>query len=182
MAESPAVLRLRVLDLADDTGALCGRILADLGADVVKVEPPGGEPGRRVPPFAGDRPDPDRSLSWLAANAGKRGITCNLAAATGRDLFVRLVERADVVISTARWLGPGLQYDDLAAINPRLIWAALRPYGAHGPLEERPASDLEVTAASGALWLAGDRDGVPVRTSLPMSPAWTGMYGACGVL
>src|SRR5919199_1471608 len=161
---------------------MCGRILADLGADVVKVEPPGGDPGRRVPPFAHDRPDLEGSLSWLAANAGKRGITCNLASTSGRDLFVRLVQRADVVISTARWLGPGLQYDDLALVNPRLIYAALRPYGALGPQEERPASDLEVTAASGALWLAGDPDAEPVRTSFPMSPAWTGMYGACGVL
>jgi crotonobetainyl-CoA:carnitine CoA-transferase CaiB-like acyl-CoA transferase len=177
-----ALISLRVLDLADDSGALCGRILADLGADVIKVEPPGGDPGRRVPPFADDRPDLERSLSWLAANAGKRGITCNLRVPTGRDLFRRLVERADVVVSTARWLAAGLQYDDLALINPALIFAALRPYGAHGPLEERPASDLEITASSGALWLAGDPDGVPVRTSMPMSPAWTGMYAACGVL
>jgi crotonobetainyl-CoA:carnitine CoA-transferase CaiB-like acyl-CoA transferase len=173
---------LRVLDLADETGSLCGRILADLGADVLKVEPPGGDPGRRVPPFAHDRPDLESSLSWLAANAGKRGVTCNLDSETGRELFVRLVERADVVVSTARYLGPGLQYDDLQGLNPRLIFAELRPYGAHGPLDSRPASDLEVTAASGALWLAGDPDGVPVRTSYPMSPAWTGMYAACGVL
>src|SRR5919205_394003 len=127
-----AIVRLRVLDLADETGSLCGRILADLGADVLKVEPPGGDPGRRVPPFAHDQPDPDSSLSWLAANAGKRGITCNLDTETGRGLFVRLVERADVVVSTARWLGPGLQYDDLALVNGRLIFAALRPYGSHG--------------------------------------------------
>ena len=182
MTDGPPVQGLRVLDLADESGALCGRILADLGADVVKVEPPGGDAGRRVPPFAHDQPDLESSLSWLAANAGKRGITCNLASPTGRDLFRRLVERADVVVSTARWLGPGLQYDDLIGINAGLIFAALRPYGAHGPLDTRPASDLEVTAASGALWLAGDPDGVPVRTSLPMSLAWTGMYAACGVL
>src|SRR5919202_6783603 len=113
------LVTLRVLDLADQNGGLCGRILADLGADVVKVEPPGGDPGRRVPPFALDRPDLDASLSWLAANAGKRGITCNLGSPTGRELFRRLVERADVVVSTARWLGPGLQYDDLAILNSR---------------------------------------------------------------
>jgi benzylsuccinate CoA-transferase BbsE subunit len=182
VTDGPPVQGLRVLDLADETGALCGRTLADLGADVLKVEPPGGDPGRRVPPFAHDRPDLETSLSWLAANAGKRGITCNLGSETGRRLFLRLIERADVVVSTARWLGPGLQYDDLAVVNPGLIFAVIRPYGAHGPREERPASDLEVTAASGALWLAGDPDGVPVRTSLPMSPAWTGMYAACGVL
>src|SRR5947208_2712507 len=78
---------LRVLDLADDSGSVCGRILADLGADIVKVEPPGGDPGRRVPPFADNRPEPERSLSWLAANVNKRGITCHLGLVSGRELF-----------------------------------------------------------------------------------------------
>jgi benzylsuccinate CoA-transferase BbsE subunit len=176
-----ALISLRVLDLADESGALCGRILADLGADVIKVEPPGGDPGRHVPPFADDQPDPERSLSWLAANAGKRSITCDLSSPTGRDLFRRLAERADVVVTT-RPLGPGLAYDDLAERNPRLIVATLTPYGDRGSLADCPASDLEVTASSGALWLAGDPEGEPVRTGLPMAPAWTGMYGAAGVL
>src|SRR5919202_3552599 len=175
------LVTLRVLDLADQNGGLCGRILADLGADVVNVEPPGGDPGRRVPPFADDRPDPERSLSWLACNAGKRSITCNLDSPTGRDLFRRLAERADVVVASGP-LGYGLAYDDLAARNPRLIFACLTPYGTSGPRSDCPASDLEVTASSGALWLAGDPDREPVRTAYPMAPAWTGMYGAAGVL
>src|SRR5215208_1335447 len=91
---------LRVLDLADESGSLCGRVLADLGADVVKVEPPEGDSGRRVPPFAGDRPEGERSLAWLAANVNKRGITCNLRLESGRALFRRLAERVDVVIET----------------------------------------------------------------------------------
>jgi benzylsuccinate CoA-transferase BbsE subunit len=172
---------LRVLDLADENGALCGRILADLGADVVKVEPPGGDPGRRVPPFANDRPDPERSLTWLSFNAGKRGITCNLDTPTGRDLFFRLAESADVVVTTGH-LGAGLEYEDLSSPNPRLIYASLTSYGTWGPRVSCPASDLEVTASSGALWLAGDPDREPVRTAYPMAPAWTGMYGAAGVL
>src|SRR5436190_13930805 len=78
---------LRVLDLADESGFVCGRILADLGADVIKVEPPGGDPGRRAPPFAEDRPEPERSLTWLAGNVNKRGITCELTVESGRALF-----------------------------------------------------------------------------------------------
>src|ERR671932_2237662 len=91
------LVTLRVLDLADQNGGLCGRILADLGADVVKVEPPGGDPGRRVPPFADDYPEPERSLTWLAGNINKRGITCNLEMASGRALLLRLADRADVL-------------------------------------------------------------------------------------
>src|SRR5919202_1491146 len=138
-----ALVPIRVLDLADESGSVCGRILADLGADVVKVEPPGGDPGRRVPPFAGDRPNPERSLSWLAANAGKRGITCNLVTQTGRELFLRLVARADVVVTTQASLAAGLEYTHLAAVNPALVYAAQTPYGSRtSPNGDCPASDL----------------------------------------
>src|SRR2546423_9527152 len=77
----------RVLDLADLSGAVCGRILADLGADVVKVEPPGGEADRVQPPFVGDVENSERSIPWLAANVNKRGVTCDLASSEGRALF-----------------------------------------------------------------------------------------------
>jgi benzylsuccinate CoA-transferase BbsE subunit len=172
---------LRVLDLADGSGSLCGRILADLGADVIKVEPPGGDPARQEPPFAGDVPEPDRSLSWFAANINKRGITLDRATETGCELFRRLVETADVVIETPLD-GHGLDYVALSSANPRLILATLTPYGLAGPLSACPASDLEVTAASGSLWLAGESGRPPVRTSVPQSPSWTGMYAAAGVL
>jgi crotonobetainyl-CoA:carnitine CoA-transferase CaiB-like acyl-CoA transferase len=172
---------LRVLDLADGSGAMCGRILADLGADVIKIEPPGGDPARREPPFAGDVPHADRSLSWYAANLNKRGITLDLETPTGRELFAKLAQKADVVIETPS-AGRGLDYDELARFNPRLVLATLTPYGLDGPLAGCPASDLEVTASSGSLWLAGEAERPPVRTSVPQSPAWTGMYAAAGVL
>jgi benzylsuccinate CoA-transferase BbsE subunit len=172
---------LRVLDLADGSGALCGRILADLGADVIKLEPPGGDDARREPPFAGDVPADDRSLTWFAANLNKRGITLDVSSATGRSLFERLVDGADVVIETPS-PGHGFEYGELAAINPRLILATLTPYGVNGSLTDWLASDLEVTASSGSLWLAGEAGRTPVRTSVPQSPAWTGMYAAAGVL
>jgi crotonobetainyl-CoA:carnitine CoA-transferase CaiB-like acyl-CoA transferase len=176
---------LRVLDLADESGFLCGRILADLGADVVKVEPPGGDRGRRVPPFADDRPELERSLSWLAGNVNKRGITCDLGCESGRALFRCLAERADVVVETfpVGYLdGLGLGYAALAEANRGLILTSITPYGGIGPRADWPGSDLEINAASGTLWLAGDPDKPPVRTSLPTSPGWSGLGAAMGTL
>lgn len=197
---------LRVLDLADALGASCGRILADLGADVVKIEPPGGEVARREPPFAHDIPDVDRSLTWFASNLGKRGVTLDLATATGWALFLRLVEGADVVISTGEGTlrGPKgaaapfeiprqdadaaavgqelVGYETLAAVNARVIFVSVSAFGGDGPMAGVLASDLEITAASGCLWLAGEAGRTPVRTSVPQTPAWTGMYAAAGVL
>jgi crotonobetainyl-CoA:carnitine CoA-transferase CaiB-like acyl-CoA transferase len=92
-----------------------------------------------------------------------------------------LVETADVVIETPSG-GHGLSYEALAAINPRLILATLTPFGLDGPFASCPASDLEITASSGSLWLAGEASEPPVRTSEPQSPSWTGMYAAAGVL
>ena len=172
---------LRVLDLADGSGSVCGRILADLGADVIKIEPPDGETARREPPFARDVPETDRSLTWFGANLNKRGITLDVASATGRDLFMRLVRTADVVVETPAGRD-GLDYDELSRVNPRVILATLTPYGLDGPLADCAASDLEITASSGSLWLAGEPGRPPVRTSVPQSPGWTGMYAAAGVL
>ena len=85
----------RVLDLTDERGLLCGRLFADLGADVIKVEPPGGDPARSIGPFYKDRPGPEKSLFWLAYNAGKRGITLNIDSADGQAILKRLVKGAD---------------------------------------------------------------------------------------
>src|SRR5436190_1646017 len=104
---------LRALDLTDRTGFGCGKILAALGVDVIKVEPPGGERTRLTPPYAGGAPDPERSLYWLQHNAGKRGITLDLDSARGRDLFLRLVQKSDFVIeswSPGRMAQLGLGY------------------------------------------------------------------------
>jgi benzylsuccinate CoA-transferase BbsE subunit len=169
---------LRVVELvgSDVWGAAavshCGRTLADLGADVVKAEPPKGDPVRSVPPFAGERADPDRGLMWIALNANKRGVV--LGPRDAKTLAV-LLRDADVVLQ------PSLMVDPATA-DPRLVVVTITPYGSSGPLAETPASDLEVTASSGSLWLAGEPGGPPVRTTLPQSPFWTGMYAAAGAL
>src|SRR3972149_10575483 len=90
----------RALDLTDEKGSLCGKILADLGADVIKIERPGGDPSRRAGGFWGGPPDPEKGLFWFAYNSNKRGITLNIESAEGRELFIKLVDTADFVIES----------------------------------------------------------------------------------
>ena len=162
------------------SGAVCGRILADLGADVVKLEPPGGEADRLRPPFIGGSQNAERSIPWLAANVNKRGITLDLGSPEGRSLFTRLAATARIVVESS---APGwLRALDLADAVAGAIVVSITPYGQDGPQAGAPASDLEVTAASGSLWLAGEEGRAPVRTAQPQSPYWSGMYGALGAL
>ena len=159
---------------------MCGRILADLGADVVKIEPPGGEADRMQPPFVGDVENSERSIPWLAANVNKRGVTCDLGSPDGRALFALLCANARIVVES---FAPG-RFSELGLgdVLRDTIVVSITPFGQDGPLAGVPASDLEVTAASGSLWLAGEEGRPPVRTTQPQSPYWSGMYGALGAL
>ncbi len=127
---------IRVLDLSDERGFLAGKILGDLGADVIKIEPTGGDlEGRRGPYLAG-REDPERSLLWLALNTSKRGVTLNLEVDRGCSMFRELAGTADVVLETS---APGLLdergicYESLRESRPRLIFCAITPFGQTGP-------------------------------------------------
>lgn len=181
----PPLATLAVLDLAIGPDAHCGRILADLGADVVRVEPPSGDPSRTWPPFLDDRVGIERSLTFASLNANKRGVTLDIETALGKALLRQLALKADVLIESyapGHLAAIGLPHETLMRWNPRLIHVAITPYGQDGPLAGAPASDLEVTAMGGALSLAGEPDRAPVRTTLPQSGYWTGMYGAMGAL
>ena len=175
----------RVLDLSNELGFLCGKILGDLGADVIKIEPPGGDPARRFGPFYGDQPDPEKSLFWFGFNNNKRGITLNLESARGRELFAQLVAKADFVIET---FTPGyldslnLGYTALAKINSRLVLTSITPFGQTGPYSKFKASDIEIMALSGCMSLTGDPDRPPLRVTFPQSYGWTGSYAAMGAL
>jgi crotonobetainyl-CoA:carnitine CoA-transferase CaiB-like acyl-CoA transferase len=175
----------RVLDLTDERGLLAGQMLADLGADVIVVEPPGGSSARRIGPFAHDRPDLHGSLFWWAFNRNKRGITLNLESADGRDLLRRLVPTADFLIESfdPGYLdGLGIGYTALAAINPRLVMVSITPFGQDGPKARWAAMDLTVLAASGVLLLTGDDDRPPVRLTVPQAFLHAGAEAAVGAL
>ena len=175
----------RVLDLTDELGFLCGKILGDLGADVIKIERPGGDPARSLGPFYGNQPDPEKSLYWFGFNNNKRGITLNLESGKGREIFRRLAAKADFVIET---FTPGildglnLGYAELSRINPRLVLTSITPFGQTGPYSKFKASDIEIMALSGCMSLTGDPDQPPLRVSFPQSYGWTGSYGAMGAL
>ncbi len=162
----------RVLDLTDDKGYLCGKILGDLGADVIKVEPPGGDPGRRLGPFFHNSPHAEKSLFWFAYNNNKRGITLNLETRSGREILKRLAAKADFLLESFApgYLdGLGLGYPALSAINPRLVFTAITPFGQDGPYANFKASDLTVMAMGGHMYLTGDPDRRPVRIGFPQS-------------
>jgi crotonobetainyl-CoA:carnitine CoA-transferase CaiB-like acyl-CoA transferase len=160
----------RVLDLTNERGYLCGKLLGDLGADVIKIERPGGDPGRNIGPFYKDIPDPEKSLFWFAFNANKRGITLNIETVQGREIFKRLVLKADFVVES---FGPGymeslgLGYPDLNRINSRIIMASITTFGTSGPYRDYKSSDLIDAAMGGIVYSNGDPDRAPVRVSLP---------------
>jgi crotonobetainyl-CoA:carnitine CoA-transferase CaiB-like acyl-CoA transferase len=163
---------LRVLELADEKGQFCGKLLGDLGADVVKIEPPGGEPCRHVGPFLDDIPNPDRSLSFWYYNTSKRGITLNLATSDGRGLFKRLAAGADIILETFQ---PGhlasleLDYESLNEENSGLILCALTPFGQTGPWRDYRSSDLLHMAAGGEMASCG-YDEADAPNAPPIAP------------
>ena len=173
MATSPSdglLAPYRVLDLTDARGLLCGKILGDLGADVVQVEPPGGSPARRIGPFYADDPAPGNSLYWWAYAANKRGVTLNLRHPGGRDLLARLAASADFVIESFApgYLdGLGIGYSWLSAINPRAVMVSITAFGQDGPYADAPAADITGTALGGFMHLTGDPDRAPLRPGFP---------------
>lgn len=175
----------RALDLTDEKGFLCGKMLADLGVEVVKVERPGGDPARRIGPFWQDIPDPDKSLYWIAYNADKRGITLDLESDEGRQIFLELARGADFVIESFD-VGAmdrlGLGWSALHEANPRLVLTSITPFGQTGPYSGYKASDIVVMGMSGQLFLTGDADRAPVNISLPQACMHAGADAAVGSL
>ncbi len=155
----------RVLELADEKGLYCGKLMADMGADVVKIERPGGDASRDLPPFWRDVPNRERSLPFLYLNTGKRGITLDLARPEGQALFARLARTADVVIETGppgRLESLGLGYAALAAANPGLVLTSITAFGQSGPGRDLAPADIVVSALSGAMYVTGAEEDPPV--------------------
>lgn len=181
-AQTPGALAgLRVLDLTTLFSApQVAAMLADLGADAVKIEPPAGDPLRRIG-LARD----GRSLAWALVARNKRAITLDLDHDAGRALFGRLVERADVLVENlpperlARW---GCGYEALAARNPRLVVVSVSCYGRSGPYRDRPGAGSVAKAFAGLAHLLGEEEGPPLLASVPLGDTLAAVSGVVGAL
>ena len=174
-----------VIDLADDRGELASMVLGDLGAEVIKVEPPQGSSSRRIPPFLEEGPEPERSLLYFAFNRNKRGVTLDLNGEAGRRALISLVEKADFIIESSppgHMDHLGLGFDILKQANPRIVYVAITPYGQDGPYAEFPASDLTLAAMGGPMSLQGHPDRPPVRLSVPQVWLHASVEAAVGAL
>ena len=175
----------RVLDLTDEKGYLCGKILADLGADVIKIEEPNGDRGRRIGPFYHDTPDGERSLYWFAYNTGKKSITLNLRTVDGRKILGRLVSKADFLVES---FPPGyldelhLDYASLRQRNPCIIMASITPFGQTGPYRDFKESDIVMMALGGISYMFGDEDRPPLRFSVEQACHMASLQAANGML
>ncbi len=165
----------RILDCTEEPGYLAGKLLAELGAEVIKIEPPQGDPGRRRGPFIGDTPDPELSVPWLALNTSKLSVTLDLADSKDRATFLELVGTADAILETAgagACVGPlahALDEVELRKANAGIVICRLSPFGTTGPYAERRGSDLTVLALGGNLYPTGNPDRPPVRCCLPVT-------------
>jgi crotonobetainyl-CoA:carnitine CoA-transferase CaiB-like acyl-CoA transferase len=166
-------------------GFVCGALLASMGVDVIKIEPPGGDPSRSLGPFYRDVPDPERSLYWKAFNVGKRGITLDVEHERGSEILLRLVNTADFVVESFRpgFLDSiGCGFEALRRRNPKLVLVSITPFGQHGPYSRYVANDLVAAAMGGVLDNTGDVDRAPVKEPLESIYFHGGLAGAFGGL
>ena len=163
-----ALTGVRVVEIAKERFAFAGKLLGDMGADVVLVEPLGGDPTRLLPPFVNDEPGENRSLYFMHYNTSKRSMILDLDSEEGRATFLKLIETSDVLIEsepTTRLSSLSLDYADLVKVQPKLIHTAMTPYGRDDPLSDLPVTDLTLMAAGGPPWSCGydDHNLPPVR-------------------
>ena len=163
--DTPAALDdVRVLDLTGEIGAYCTKLLADFGADVIKIEPPGGDPARNIGPFYHDQPGPDSSLTFLNLNTNKRSVILELEDESDREAFRKLAKTADIVVESfpPGYLdGLGLGYEGLCGLRKDIIVTSITGFGATGPHAGYLAPDIVGVAMAGIMWLAGDPQDPP---------------------
>ena len=158
---------VRVLDLSEDiAGSFCARLLADYGADVTKLEPPGGAALRRMGPFFGDDPHPEKSLFFLVLNLNKRGATLNLEHSTGRSILRQLAQDADIIVESYRpgYLDSlGLGYEDLQQLNPGLVVTSITPFGQDGPYSQYQGEEIVSYAMGMIMSISGSQGREPLK-------------------
>ena len=175
----------RALDLTDEKGFLCGKILADLGADVIKIEPPGGDSSRNLGPFYHNEPDPEKSLLWWTFNTSKRGITLDLTKSNNRTAFLNLVKNSDFVIESftpGHMAQLGLSYEELSEINPGIIFISISGFGQDGPYSQYNTPDIVSAAMGGLMNLTGTPDRPPLRITIPQAYLCASNDAAIGAL
>jgi crotonobetainyl-CoA:carnitine CoA-transferase CaiB-like acyl-CoA transferase len=182
MTGPPASLAgIRVLDITQVmAGPFCAMVLADLGADVIKVEPPSGDSTRQMPGAVGAE-----TPSFNAVNRGKRSLVLDLKTTAGRDALMRLARSTDILVENYRpgvMTALGLSYDALAALNPRLIYASISGYGQTGPQRNKGGFDLIAQGVSGIMSVTGEPGGPPVKCGVPLTDLGAGLFALVGIL
>lgn len=178
----PPLAGIRVLDLTTFlSGPFCTQILGDLGAEIIKVEPPDGDQTRKLPPhFVGED-----SVYYLSVNRNKKSVVIDLKNPQGRNVLLQLARQSDLLIENFR---PGvierlwMAADDVLAQCPGLIWGSISGFGQDGPYREYPAYDMIVQAISGGMSLTGEPGGQPVRAGIPIGDLGAGLYASIGLL
>ena len=178
---------VRVLEVCGEIGAWCGKMLGDMGADVIKVESPMGNPTRRYEPFYQNEPGPNHSLYFWHYNTSKRGITLDLAQDRGREVFERLIATADVLVDGApagHLASLGLGYSDVRRVSPSIVMASITPFGQDGPYSDYAATDLTAMAFGGPVWSSGYDDHTipPVRGGGNQAYHTVCHYAAVGIM
>lgn len=176
---------IKVLDLADEKASFCPKLLADMGASVIKVERPGGDPSRDIGPFWKNSPHPEKSLFFQYNNANKRGITLDLEKSAGREIFLKLVNKTDIVVETflpGYLKDLGLGFEVLSDINPWLILLSVTGFGQNGPRSKYKSCDLVASAFGGSMYVSGSPLTPPLKPFGEQSYYTTSLSGAIAVL
>lgn len=174
---------LRVLDLADEKASFCSKLLADMGARVIKVERPGGDASRNAGPFMGNEPHPEKSLSFYYNNTGKLGITLNIEHVKGKNIFFEIVKKNDVIVES---FSPGyldklnLSFEHLKKINPKLILVSVTGFGQTGPRRGYKTCDLVTSAYGGQMFVTGASK--PLKHYGEQSYLTASLFAAVGIL
>jgi len=187
MTNSPAgpLAPFRVIDLTNELGQLAGRMLGDLGAEVIKVEPPGGDESRFIGPFRGDVVDPEQSLHWWTFNTNKLSATLDLTTLQGQELFTQLLDRADFLIETCppdTAAALGLGRETVRSTHPALVHTSITPFGREGPYANWQATDLVGAAMGGLSSLCGAPGRPPIRPTASQGYAQASAQAVVGTL
>jgi crotonobetainyl-CoA:carnitine CoA-transferase CaiB-like acyl-CoA transferase len=175
----------RILDLTTEKAFMCGRALSDFGAEVIKIEKPGGDPSRWEGLFYKDIVDPERNLTWFAFNANKKGITLDIESKQGKEIFKKLVGTADAILESYApgYLDSlGLGYQDLSKINPGIVLTSITGFGQEGPYRDYKDPDIVVRALGGLIYTAGYDDRPPLTVSYEHTHSLGAMNGAAGTM